>query len=142
MNSKMLVGIVILVAVAGGVLLVSKSSNKQPPPQPIKQESQPTGTATPTNQEETNGTTVTISSSGFSPSTLTVKVGTKVTWVNKSGTIANISSVPHPVHTSYPPLNLGNFNDGESVSLVFDKTGTYGYHNHLNPSQTGTVVVE
>ena len=138
----MLVGIVILVAVAGGVLLVSKSSNKQPPPQPIKQESQPTGTATPTNQEETNGTTVTISSSGFSPSTLTVKVGTKVTWVNKSGTIANISSVPHPVHTSYPPLNLGNFNDGESVSLVFDKTGTYGYHNHLNPSQTGTVVVE
>ena len=75
-------------------------------------------------------------------STFLVTAGTKVTWTNSSGSIANVSSDPHPIHTNYPPLNLGKFDDGGSVSLVFDKPGTYGYHNHLIPSQTGKVIVE
>jgi len=85
---------------------------------------------------------VTLSQSGFSPKTLTVKKGTTVTWVNGSGETGNVSSNNHPTHTLYSPLNLGNFSDGDSVTLTFDKTGTYGYHDHLNPQFTGTVVVQ
>jgi len=86
--------------------------------------------------------TVTLSATGFTPATLTIKAGTKVTWNNNSGEVATVNSDPHPVHTDYAPLNLGQFSDGGTLSLVFDKPGTYGYHNHFNPSQKGTVVVQ
>lgn len=85
---------------------------------------------------------VTLSQTGFSPATITVKAGTKVTWTNKSGIDATVSSDPHPAHTDYPPLNLGKFSDGATHSLTFDKPGTYGYHNHFNASEKGTVVVQ
>lgn len=85
---------------------------------------------------------VSLTVAGFSPQTLNVKVGTKVVWTNTSGSMGNVSSAPHPVHTDYPPLNLGNFGDGSSISLVFDTPGTYKYHNHLNPSQSGSITVK
>lgn len=86
--------------------------------------------------------TVTLAQDGYSPATITVKAGDRVIWVNKSGAAATVNSDPHPTHTNYPPLNLGTFPDGGSVSLTFDKPGTYGYHNHLNPGQKGTVIVQ
>lgn len=86
--------------------------------------------------------TITLSANGFSPNSLTVKAGTKVTWVNQSSANATVNSDPHPIHTAYPPLNLGSFPSGGTLSLTFDKPGTYGYHNHLNPGQTGTIIVQ
>jgi len=86
--------------------------------------------------------TVTLTASGFTPSVLTIKVGQTVTWTNSSGKTAVVASDPHPTHTAYPPLNLGSFADGASLSLSFPKAGTYGYHNHLNPGETGTIVVQ
>ncbi len=100
--------------------------------------SQAAPTSTSTNQQNT----VTLTQDGFSPATLTVKAGETVTWVNKSGTDATVHSGPHPIHTSYPPLNLGSFSNGGTLSLRFDKPGTYSYHNHLNSSQNGTIIVQ
>lgn len=84
----------------------------------------------------------TLTSDGFSPSNLTIRAGSSVTWTNKSGKIATVDSGPHPLHTVYSPLNLGSFADGSTLTLTFDKPGTYGYHNHLNPSEGGTIIVE
>lgn len=86
--------------------------------------------------------TIILTKDGFSPATLTVKAGTKVTWTNQSGVDATVNSSPHPIHTDYPPLNLGSLPNGGTVALTFDKPGTYKYHNHLNPSQFGKIVVE
>lgn len=109
---------------------------------PATQQASPTTTqATPTPAQQSQNT-VTLTTNGFSPTSLTIKVGQTVTWVNKSGEAATVNSDPHPVHTAYTPLNLGNFPDGGTLSLTFDKPGTYGYHNHLNPSERGTIVVE
>lgn len=91
---------------------------------------------------EVSKTAVTLTADGFSPATLTIKAGDKVTWVNKSGTSATVNSDPHPTHTDYSPLNLGTFPDGGTLSLTFDKPGIYKYHNHLNPSQSGTITVQ
>ena len=85
---------------------------------------------------------IALISTGFEPQTLTVTVGTKVTWTNSSDTTGNVSSAPHPAHTGYPPLNLGDFPADGSVSLVFDTAGTYKYHNHLNPTQFGSITVQ
>jgi len=90
----------------------------------------------------TSGMSVKISPSGFEPSQIKIKRGSKVTWLNESGSVVSIASDPHPTHTNYPPLNLGILENGTSVSLVFDSSGNYGYHDHLNPAHKGTVIVE
>lgn len=51
-------------------------------------------------------------------------------------------SDPHPAHTTNPELNVGSVPPGEQMSFVVDTKGTFGYHNHLNPAQKGTIVVE
>ncbi len=89
----------------------------------------------------TDSATVLLSAEGFDPKTLTIKKGTKVTWINQSGVTATVNSGPHPQHTDYSPLNLNEFEDGGSLSLTFDTPGTYKYHNHLNSKQFGIVTV-
>lgn len=98
--------------------------------------------STTSGTQSTQQATVKLTQNGFDPSTLTIKAGTKVTWVNQSGETATVNSDPHPIHTDYPPLNLDEFSNGGTLSLTFDKPGTYGYHNHLNPSEHGTIVVQ
>jgi len=83
-----------------------------------------------------------LTPSGFVPVALIVKAGTTVSWLNQSGVTGNVSSAPHPTHTAYPPLNLGNFEAGKSISLTFNTPGTYKYHNHLTPSQSGSITVK
>lgn len=85
---------------------------------------------------------VTLTAAGFSPILLKIKAGETVVWENTGGGLATINSDAHPAHTKYPPLNLGQFSIGQTLSLLFDQPGTYGYHNHLNPSQSGTIIVE
>ena len=86
--------------------------------------------------------TIILTSNGFAPVSITIKAGSTITWINKSGEIATINSDPHPIHTVYSRLNLGQFPDKAALILTFDKPGTYGYHNHLNPSQKGAIVVQ
>ncbi len=157
MNNKIIVGVILAVVIIGGGMLLLSTNNQQQPAtnqqqpttaettQPTTQEpsSSPSASQAPSGsvmKEETN--TITVTETGFTPPTITIKAGTKVTWMNKSGGVANVSSDFHPTHTIYPKLNLGRFDNGTTVSLVFDTAGTYKYHDHLTPSKTGTVVVE
>lgn len=144
MNKTVIGTIVIVVLVAIGLIIVSNraSNNTAQNTQPVASVSEITQQTSSPSSVPQGDDTVILTSSGFSPSTLTIKVGTTVTWVNKSGNAATVNSNPHPVHTDYPPLNLGGFQDGGTLSLVFNKPGTYGYHNHLNPSQKGTIIVQ
>lgn len=102
----------------------------------------PTTETTQKGKSEQLKNTITLSEQGFLPQKLIVKAGTKVVWQNNSGQNAQINSNPHPTHTAYPPLNLGSIGDGETLELTFTKPGIYGYHNHLNPSEMGYVIVE
>lgn len=85
---------------------------------------------------------VSVTNNGFVPQELTIKKGEMITWTNNANGPVNISSDPYPLNNAYPPLNLGNFNAGESLSLIFDKPGTYKYHNHIIPPQKGTIIVQ
>ena len=153
MNNRVLFGslAILLVILVAGALLFVNNSNKavnQTAVTPTPSVTNATQTPTPeakaspsgVMQEETQ--TVILTSSGFSPATVTIKAGGKVVWKNQSGEVATVNSAPHPIHTNYPPLNLGSFQDGETLELIFSKAGTYGYHNHLNSSQKGTVIVK
>jgi len=145
MNSKLLIGLVavVIIVVLGLVALGSNKNQTQTSNATQTVEQQPTTVPNQTqNTQKTEDATVTVDSSGFSPTTLTIKAGTRVIWTNKSGSAISVNSDIHPTHKLYPPLNLGEVPNGGNVTLVFDKPGTYKYHDHYNPSQTGTVVVE
>ena len=136
---KTAVIVVVLIAVlAGGGFFAYRSMTSRTPSQPAVTE-----TATVTTQTPQASPTITYDSSGFSPATITVGVGEAVTFVNQSSRAMWIASNPHPIHTGLAGFDakkgIGN---GESFSFRFTKAGEFGYHNHLNLSDTGTVVVE
>ncbi len=85
---------------------------------------------------------ISYSDSGFSPAEIRVKVGQKVVFKNGASANMQINSAVHPTHTLFPELNIGVIAPGQIKSVTFTKAGTYKYHNHLNTSQSGTIVVE
>ncbi|OHA19477.1 MAG: hypothetical protein A3C08_02150 [Candidatus Taylorbacteria bacterium RIFCSPHIGHO2_02_FULL_47_18] len=80
---------------------------------------------------------------GFSPNTVTIKKGKTVIFQNKTGKPASVASGPHPTHTNY--LEFDQYKTAErgqdEFRFVFEKVGVWKYHDHLNPTMTGTVVV-
>ncbi|MBI3577003.1 cupredoxin domain-containing protein [Candidatus Gottesmanbacteria bacterium] len=86
--------------------------------------------------------TVTLTDSGFSPKIITVKKGTTVTFVNGSSASMWVASDVHPTHQLLPGFDeLTSVAKGGSYDYTFVKVGTWTYHNHLSPSDKGTVVV-
>ena len=70
----------------------------------------------------------------FTPAKATVKVGTTVTWTNKT-------DIHHNVTFNNGPKVNKDFNPGKSVNFHFTKTGTYQYHCEYHPYMHGTVTV-
>jgi plastocyanin len=84
-----------------------------------------------------------ISSAGFSPSTVTIKKGDYVKFTNTDSSSHWPASDPHPVHTGYPGFDaLNGLAQNEVYTFQFQKTGTFGFHDHLRPSNHGTVIVK
>ena len=85
---------------------------------------------------------VTYNSSGFNPSVININKGDTVKFVNESSGSMWVASDPHPVHTDYSAFDAQkNYSNGESYSFTFTESGAYEYHNHVNPSMRGTVIV-
>ncbi len=93
---------------------------------------------------------VTYTDNGFSPKTLTIKKGDTVVFENKASDDARVASNPHPIHNGYPTTggcvgstfdSCANIAPNQAWSFKFDIVGSWGYHNHLNPSEGGTIVV-
>lgn len=86
--------------------------------------------------------TVVYDAQGFSPKSITVKVGSTVSWVNKGTQGMWVASAMHPTHQLLPGFDqLKSVSNGGTYEYTFVKVGTWKYHMHLNPSDTGTVVV-
>ena len=100
--------------------------------------------------------TVRYTSSGFSPSTMTVPVGTTVTFIDQTADPMWLASDPHPSHTAYDgtsrsthcaagysgPAPFDECSAGTTFTFTFTKAGSFGYHNHLNDNDHGTIVVQ
>jgi manganese oxidase len=77
---------------------------------------------------------VVIKDFAFSPDTLTVSVGSSVTWRNND-------SVAHTVTANGKSFDSGNLAGGKTFTYAFTKPGTYDYVCSYHPSMTATVVV-
>ena len=115
-------------------------------PGPVIQET-PTPSKIPLNKQNI----VVYTDAGYSPSLLTIKKGEIVIFKNQSSRTMWPASAVHPTHKLYPTTGgcLGSTFDackgiqpGNSWPFKFDISGSWKYHDHLNPGDIGTIVVE
>lgn len=76
---------------------------------------------------------VNIQNFAFSPSSLTIKKGTTVTWTNNDAT-------PHQIKSG--TFNSVLLSKGQSYSFTFDNAGTFDYSCLPHPSMTAKIIVE
>ena len=85
---------------------------------------------------------VSYTNSGYAPKTITVKKGTAVTFRNDSTGPMWTASGVHPTHQLLPGFDeLKSVEKGGSYTYTFTKVGSWQYHNHMKPTDTGIVVV-
>ncbi len=93
-----------------------------------------------------SGTRITITSSGVSPTEITVSPGTRVTFVNSDTRSHNMSSDPHPEHSDCPEINqAGLLQPGQSRETGnLNAVRTCGFHDHDQPgnnSLRGRIII-
>ena len=129
--------VIIVVVVAGIFLFVKNGTKDREMPPPPKNAVLDTAIIAPTE------TIVIYNASGFSPNTVTIKKGGAVIFQNKTGKPASVASGAHPTHLLYPEFDQYKTEQrGQNeFRFVFEQVGTWKYHDHLNATMTGTVVV-
>jgi len=103
----------------------------------------PTASVTATASTADAGSGVSITASGFSPATVTVRSGTTVVFQNADTEPHWVASAPHPVHTGLLGFDAASpMAPGAFYAFTFTAPGTFGYHDHLNPATSGRVIVQ
>ncbi|HJQ42750.1 MAG TPA: cupredoxin family copper-binding protein [Jatrophihabitantaceae bacterium] len=94
------------------------------------------GMTTSSSAVKPSGVSVAIKNYAFSPATLSVGVGSTVTWTNDD-------TAPHTVTVSSGPVKFASptLQKGDTYSFTFTTPGTYSYYCAVHPSMTGSVVV-
>lgn len=140
----LLIVVLAMFVIGGGVFALSRNKIDQ---NTTDVQSETTSSPSPpTNQTEGNDfgsvQTITYNDTGFSPERLTSKIGEKVQIDNKSSQPLQFSSDPHPDHTDSPELNAETVGPDQSTTFTPTKVGTFGFHNHLEQSKKGTIVIQ
>lgn len=78
---------------------------------------------------------VIIKDMAFTPATITVTPGTRITWTNTD-------AVEHTVSSDLGLFDSGPIDAGETYSQIFAMTGTFPYHCLIHTLMTGTVIVK
>lgn len=81
-----------------------------------------------------NGNTVDIKNFAFSPSSITINVGTTVTWTNSD-------VVSHTVTEVHNSFDSGGIAPGTAFKLKFTTPGTYTYHCTIHSMMANATVV-
>lgn len=78
---------------------------------------------------------VSIVDFAFNPATLTVPVGTRVTWTNTG-------NAPHTATADAGAWDSGRLTTGGSFAFTFNTAGTFAYHCAVHPRMTASIVVQ
>jgi len=94
-----------------------------------------TNVAATTQQPAPATADVRLDNFSFGPATLTVAVGTTVTWTNRD-------DIPHTVVSSDGAFKSKVLDTDEQFSYTFAKPGTFPYFCSIHPHMTGRIVVQ
>ncbi len=118
-----------------GLLVISflfGISCQAPAPTPIPA---PAPTPAPAPSPAPTATEMEISGFAFIPETITISVGTAVTWTNND-------SPTHTVTTRDTLFDSGTLSGGATFSYTFAQSGTFEYYCKIHPYMTGKIIVE
>jgi plastocyanin len=88
-----------------------------------------------TQQAASTPAEVKIDNFSFGPESLTVAVGTTVTWTNRD-------DIPHTAVSTEGAFKSKVMDTDEKFSFTFGKAGNYSYFCSIHPKMTGKVVVQ
>lgn len=165
MKNPLTIILIIVILVLLGIVVWSKTSQAPAQIDETTATSKGTTNTTKTTAPKTNTTTGTIApktntnpgnvtpqlptvqvsytDQGFMPSSLEVRQGQTVKFMNVSTRGMWVASLPHPSHTLYPTFDQKiEGTRGEFYEFTFTKSGTWKYHNHVDPSKTGIIIVK
>jgi plastocyanin len=125
-----IIAAVVLVAVIAGVAIMFSGKKSD------------TTHTTGSNETGAASATITFDGTSFSPDMVAVASGGTVKVVNNSTEEVEPASDPHPTHTDNPEINFEDIAAGQSKTVTVTTKGTWGYHNHHDKNQKGTIVVE
>ncbi len=98
--------------------------------------------STKVTQEQANSVVVSMKGDGYTPSKVSIRKGMKVVFTNDGDDLQWPASNIHPTHRVYPEFDAKRpISRGQSWEFMFDKAGTWQYHDHLLPYITGTIAV-
>jgi len=138
MAKKVILGLIIIVILAGGGYLLFHKTKSNTSTTSGNTSSQSSSSS----NSQKIAATITYSNDGFSPAQTTVSSGDTVAIKNTSSSTMNLDSDPHPVHTDDSDLNVGAVDAGQTKTFVVTKKGSFGFHNHLDPSQRGNITIQ
>lgn len=161
MDSRWLWAILLLIIVIGGGWYVLSRPMTTEAPGATDDQAAATTTPDMTKPAESAAPapiTVTYTDQGFSPKSVSIAQGQTVTWVNNTSHNMWVASAKHPEHTGYDGTNreahcaasytgakpfdeCAQAAPGASYSFTFTKAGTWPYHDHVNATMFGSVVV-
>lgn len=131
----LIAGLVVLVIIGAGIvwLIANKANSPSHNPQ--------SGTPTTDTDKVQSGTAaVVMKDEAFSPQTIKIKKGTKVTWTNNDSIGHNV--VADDAHNAAGlPSDSSLLSKGGTYSFTFDTVGTFSYHCTPHPFMTGVVEV-
>lgn len=87
--------------------------------------------------------TITLTSDGFVPNSITIKKGDTIIVRTTAGKHFWPASDIHPTHGIYPEFDPQDaIAPNKTWSFKFEKIGKWRFHDHLAPYFTGTIIVE
>jgi plastocyanin len=127
--------LVALIAVAAVVTACSSSGSKGGGPSSPASSAPATATTASSGAPAAGGSTVEINDFMFMPTSITVAVGTTVTWKFDDSTDHTVVADDN----SFTSPELGK---GKTYTHTFNTAGTVKYHCSIHPFMTGTIVVK
>jgi plastocyanin len=127
----------ILILVVALILVIGCTQQTASPATPAASAT-PVKTPGSTTTPQTQVTTVNIQNFTFNPATLTVLLGTRITWVNQD-------DAAHAVAATGANTGLftsGRLEKGQEFNFVFDNVGVYDYTCTYHPSMRGKIIVK
>jgi plastocyanin len=148
-RSWLVIGLIVLILLGVGMawLLMTQATPKSSTSTSTTNSSSSSSASTPpaasssaTDETSSSAVTVAIKDEAFSPQSIKIKKGTKVTWVNddniQHSVVADDSGNPDSM-----PTDNSAFGKGGTYSFTFNTVGTVSYHCSIHSFMTGTIEV-
>lgn len=158
MNKKYLIGFVVLVIVVSIGFMLGKQSAIAPSAPVATSTPLVTGSVAPLKAPVKSGTTgaalgtpgitkngsylVTYTATGFSPKTLTIKLGKSVHFVNSSNKAMSLTAVDQNSQIYHELNQEQSVGRGGYYDFTFLTAGTWAYMNRNNSADRGTIIVQ